>query len=154
MGDQATLSRSLSLNLHHYHTHGLIQTILRTNSCNGTFEMSLSGGTTPYSYSWTNCSSNCSDSVKTDLCAGTYTITGTDANSCISFSETVTIIDAPLTPTACISGSDATCNGASDGTAQAYLSAKQAVEIYYILSYCASAPEIQMITTLLIKLFL
>ena len=110
-----------------------------TNSCNGTFEMSLSGGTTPYSYSWTNCSSNCSDSVKTDLCAGTYTITGTDANSCISFSETVTIIDAPLTPTACISGSDATCNGASDGTAQAYLSATGCGNIS-TLSYCASAP--------------
>jgi hypothetical protein len=60
-------------------------------ACDGTVSVSGSGGTAPYSINWTVNPSA--------LCAGTYTVTATDANACIA-SVTV-IIDEPGPAAAC-----------------------------------------------------
>ena len=63
---------------------------LCAGDCNGSATVSMSGsGTTPYTYSW-NDPSNQTTSTATGLCAGTYDVTITDANGC------VTVIDATL----------------------------------------------------------
>ena len=49
--------------------------------CNGIIELSVTGGTTPYSYSWSD--TNLSpDSLQISLCPGVYFFTVTDANGC------------------------------------------------------------------------
>ena len=50
-----------------------------TNSCTGEIDLSVSGGKAPYTYDW-NDGSNSKD--RTGLCAGTYSVTITDANGC------------------------------------------------------------------------
>ena len=48
--------------------------------CDGEVTMVASGGALPYSYSWAPSGGNAS--TATGLCAGTYTVTVTDANGC------------------------------------------------------------------------
>ena len=65
---------------------------------NGTATVSVSGGTTPYTYSWSNGSSN---ALVTGLAAGNHFVTITDSNNCIHI-DTATIIGASqviVTPT-------------------------------------------------------
>lgn len=72
---------------------------------------SSTGGTTPYTYLWSNADA---DSIGSNLIAGSYTVTVTDANGCTS-SATVTITEPPqLTATA--SGTDLLCNADNSGT--------------------------------------
>jgi len=52
---------------------------LIASAANGSITTSVTGGTTPYSYSWSN--GNTSANVSS-LSAGTYTVTVTDANGC------------------------------------------------------------------------
>ncbi len=48
----------------------------------GTFTLVAGGGTLPYSYAWAD--TTVTDSVRTDLRAGSYTATVTDANGCMT----------------------------------------------------------------------
>ena len=50
-----------------------------TSECDGAAGIYISGGTAPYSYSWT---SGETTPFINNVCAGTYTVTVTDANSC------------------------------------------------------------------------
>ena len=50
-----------------------------TNQCDGSALISATGGVAPYTYLWSNGST--SDMAK-ELCAGTYSVTITDANGC------------------------------------------------------------------------
>jgi gliding motility-associated-like protein len=59
----------------------------------GSINISVSGGTTPYSYIWNNAAT--SEDVS-GLAAGSYSVTIIDANSCI-YIENINI-DTPLTP--------------------------------------------------------
>ena len=78
----------------------------------GSVSVSASGGTPGYSYSWSNGST---DASQTGLAAGSYTVTVTDANGCTeTCSHTVGEPTAPLSVTC--SGSDALCNGESTGS--------------------------------------
>lgn len=56
--------------------------------CSGTATATVSDGTSPYSYLWNNSQTNI---TATGLCAGTYTVTVTDANNCTG-SNTITVI--------------------------------------------------------------
>ena len=61
-------------------------------SCNGaadgSISVTVSGGTTPYTYAWSNSLS--AGTVHTGLGAGTYNLTVTDGNSCVeNFSYTI-----------------------------------------------------------------
>ncbi len=87
---------------------------------NGSASVSVSGGTTPYSYSWSNSGNG---SAISNLTAGTYTVTITDNTSCVvtaiaTVSEPTAISSSVnTTPVSCFNGNDGsvTCN-ASGGT--------------------------------------
>jgi gliding motility-associated-like protein len=67
--------------------------------CNGTATATAAGGSSPYTYSWSNSQLV---STATGLCAGNYTIYVTDANGCTA-TATVTITQ----PTAVVAGANA-----------------------------------------------
>ncbi|MBI5218779.1 MAG: gliding motility-associated C-terminal domain-containing protein [Bacteroidia bacterium] len=84
-------------------------------ACDGTANVSGSGGTLPYSYFWWNGPQGTQNSV-TILCAGTHTVTVTDANNC----TTTTTINTsePAEVVATITAIDSvSCFGGSDGSA-------------------------------------
>lgn len=84
-------------------------------SCNGASDGALSisvfGGTTPYTYAWSN---GASAATISNLAAGSYTVSISDANGCqLIYSQTInqpTALNAALSPTA------ASAAGASDGS--------------------------------------
>jgi PKD repeat protein len=57
------------------------------SACDGTVSGSVSGGTSPYSFLWSNSATTASQN---NMCGGNYLLTVTDANGCIS-STTVTV---------------------------------------------------------------
>jgi len=82
--------------------------------CDGVIDISISGGTAPYSFAWSN---GGTDSNLSGLCAGDYTLTVTDANGC-TFITTETV-DGPA-PLVIIVDSirNATCTNTGDGLVQ------------------------------------
>ncbi len=108
------------------------------NICNGSFGINLSGGTTPYSFTWTN-----GDSVnlRNDLCGGSYSITASDLNSCNTFTESVIIYDSSFTPSVLVLGTDISCNGSNNGSSSAMISTGGSSSgNISTLTYCASSP--------------
>ena len=107
--------------------------------CNGSFGMILSGGTTPYSYTWTNGDTTNS---QTNLCSGNYSITATDANSCNSFTENVIVYDSSLTPSTSIISTNISCYGLNDGSAEVMISSggNSTGGNISTLNYCSSSP--------------
>lgn len=82
-----------------------------SGACTGQATAVVTGGTGPYTYNW---STGSTSPTTTGLCAGTYTVTVTDANGC-SHTDSVNIIDGnPIT--AIVNTTTATC-GVCDGTA-------------------------------------
>ncbi|MBK8847546.1 MAG: SprB repeat-containing protein [Bacteroidetes bacterium] len=79
---------------------------------NGSVSVAASGGTAPYTYVWSNGSTDASVS---GLGAGIYTATVTDANGCTATCEST--VNNSNGPAATCSATDATCYGAADGTA-------------------------------------
>tara|TARA_Y100000034_G_scaffold32291_1_gene39559 strand:+ start:126988 stop:133959 length:6972 start_codon:yes stop_codon:yes gene_type:complete len=76
----------------------------------GNIDISVSGGVGPYSISWDNLANGFS---LTDLSAGTYTATITDANNCVKV-EAITISEPDFTMTTRVT--PITCNGETDGS--------------------------------------
>ncbi|OEK02778.1 hypothetical protein BFP97_15135 [Roseivirga sp. 4D4] len=81
---------------------------------NGSIDITVSGGSAPYSYSWSNAST--SEDI-TGLIADDYIITVTDVNGC-SLIETITVTQpvAALSTTEVVT--DISCFGGSDGSIQ------------------------------------
>ena len=79
--------------------------------CDGSASVTSAGGTLPYNYLWDDGASQTTPSA-TGLCAGTYTVTVTDANSCDIID--VTTITTPTSQTSSVA---ATCQGLCDGEA-------------------------------------
>ena len=95
----------------------IILTTTQTNVlCNGastgTIDLTVIGGTSPYTYNWGTGNPTTQD--RSGLAAGTYSVTVTDANNCIS------TISATITQPSVISVSsskvDVLCNGAATGS--------------------------------------
>ena len=88
-------------------------------SCNGGSDggatASAAGGTTAYTFSWSNGATTASISSVT---AGTYSVTVTDANGCTD-SASVTITEPAVLVAATVADSNVSCNGGSDGVATA-----------------------------------
>ncbi len=85
---------------------------------NGAARALPTGGTTPYRYSWKNSANQEVSTIQqpTNLFAGFYTVTITDANGCTN--TPTQIINDENAPTAVISNSvNATCFDSSDGSA-------------------------------------
>lgn len=83
---------------------------------NGSISLSVSGGATPYTYSWSNGSTA---TAITNLSAGPYEIIVTDADTCL-VTQTINV-SQPAPITVIINTSAATC-GTTDGSASATLS--------------------------------
>ncbi|MEA3444232.1 MAG: SprB repeat-containing protein, partial [Bacteroidota bacterium] len=80
---------------------------------NGTIDLTISGGTSPYNFAWSN---GATTEDLSNLVVGTYMITITDANSCFYYDIfTVSFINPP--PSLSVSGiiNDVTCSGDCDG---------------------------------------
>lgn len=96
-------------------------TAVNASSCtatDGSVTTNVSGGTTPYTYSWSNGKTT---SAITGVPAGTYSLTVTDANNCKqSTTSTVNCTSATLSVT--VNGSNITCFGNKDGSATALAS--------------------------------
>ena len=69
------------------------------HQCNGFASVIAAGGTTPYTYLWSNGQTNL---TATGLCAGTYSVIVTDANGC-TVTQTVTLIQQPPVPSTILS---------------------------------------------------
>jgi SprB repeat len=104
----------------------IIQSLLSLNinsssnvKCNGgntgSATVSASGGTSPYTYSW-NTTPVQTTSTASNLLAGTYTASITDAIGC-SKSINVTITQPSLLSVSISSSSNAKCNGGNNGSA-------------------------------------
>ena len=81
--------------------------------CNGTATATPTGGTAPYTYSWSTIPVQTTPGVNS-LCPGTYYVTVTDSNNCVSI-DSVTIIE-PVPMTLTMNSTDMSCNGTCDGT--------------------------------------
>ncbi|MBS1636621.1 MAG: hypothetical protein JST26_11950, partial [Bacteroidetes bacterium] len=79
---------------------------------NGTATYSVSGGTSPYIYHWSN---NQVTPTATNMSAGLYTISATDQNGCV-VSASVTITEPSLLVVN-VAGTDPKCNGSATGSA-------------------------------------
>ncbi|PLX00651.1 MAG: hypothetical protein C0594_15455 [Marinilabiliales bacterium] len=81
--------------------------------CNGAASISGSNGTSPYTYSWPDGSTN---QTNNGLCAGTHEVTISDANNCTT-TTTVTIGEPEALNASIASFSNPSCNGECDGSA-------------------------------------
>ena len=80
-------------------------------SNDGSIDITITGGTSPYNYSWSNGQST---QDINSLSAGTYVITITDANLCTK-SDTITITE-PISPGVNFNQTNVSCNSGSDGS--------------------------------------
>lgn len=87
-------------------------------ACNGTLTASATGGTTGYTYTWSGTLGT--GASKTGVCAGTYTVTATDANGCTSTASATVNQPPALALTA--TGTNVSCNGGSNGSASVSVS--------------------------------
>jgi len=81
--------------------------------CNGAITVVVIGGTSPYVYTWEN--SIVAEANIDNLCAGSYSLTVTDANNCQSISVYTITESSPIINS--MSSTNETSAGASDGTA-------------------------------------
>jgi hypothetical protein len=82
------------------------------NESNGSASVNVTAGTSPYSYAWNNGSTASSIS---NLSAGTYYVTVTDARSCIALDSA--IVSQPASITIFVSTVQPTCSGLNNGSA-------------------------------------
>lgn len=84
--------------------------------CIGAIDLTITGGFEPYIITWAG-GGNAED--LTDLCAGTYSVTVTDASGC-SIEQTFTILDTPGV-TITTQQQNVACNGGATGSATALI---------------------------------
>jgi SdrD B-like domain/SprB repeat len=86
-------------------------------SANGSIDLTVNGGTSPYTYDWSNDGAESPDNDPQDLSnmsAGTYTVTVTDANGCTAMTG-VTLTNAAA-PTLATTAANTTSCGVSNGS--------------------------------------
>ncbi len=80
---------------------------------NGELAISANGGVPPYAYDWSN---GTSTTMLSNLNAGTYTLTVTDANDCVTM-ESWNILEPAVLTKQVVQSQDITCFGETDGSA-------------------------------------
>ncbi|UBM58800.1 hypothetical protein LAG90_18545 [Marinilongibacter aquaticus] len=83
-------------------------------SSTGTASVTANGGSSPYTYSWAP--SGGSAATASGLAAGTYTVTVTDNNGCMT-TKSYSLVDPPALTASISSVTNIECNGASSGAA-------------------------------------
>ena len=78
---------------------------------NGSISLSVSGGTSPYSYAW---STGATSQNLTNLAAGNYSVILTDANGCTATRSTT--VAQPTDLTASVNATNASCFGGNSGS--------------------------------------
>ena len=111
-GCQDTASTSINVS----NTNNFLVTTSGNNSlcngsCTGDATATLSGGTVPYTYLWSNGDTTANIS---NLCAGNYTVLLTDSNGC-TLTSSQNINEGGLTVST--TGTNTSCNGSCDGEA-------------------------------------
>ncbi len=81
-------------------------------TCNGQASVTVSGGTTPYSYLWSNGGTT---ATITGLCAGLYRVTATDLNSCSRVDSVQVLTPTDIVTTVTPTG--VSCFGGTNGSA-------------------------------------
>lgn len=97
---------------------GTVQDISCNQVCDGSITVVVNGGTMPYTLSWSPAPpTGQGTNIASDLCAGDYTLTVTDANGCTA-SQTWTVVEpSPLQFTGSSTQSECgLCNGTADAT--------------------------------------
>ena len=95
--------------------NGTASAVACNGDCNGTISVVVTGGVAPYSYAW---SDGQQTAQATDLCAGSYTLTVTDANGCTSEATFEVTGPDPLVLAGSSTQSECgVCNGAVEVTA-------------------------------------
>ncbi len=94
-------------------TSSMISSISCFGGNDGAADVVGSGGTTPYTYLWSNGVTNASTSA---IIAGNYSVTITDVNGCIKSSSVTITEPSQLSITSGVVTS-VTCNGGNDGSA-------------------------------------
>ncbi len=82
----------------------------------GAIDLTVAGGTTPYTYNWTNAATT---QDINNLAAANYTVVVTDANACTS--TTSVSITALVSISTSLSKTDVLCNGAATGAVSVYV---------------------------------
>ncbi len=90
----------------------LASTDATCGSVNGTASVNATGGTQGYNYLWSN---NTTTSSISNLAAGNYSVTVSDAHNCTAVNSVIVTIVSSIS--ASVSSTSAKCNGSSDGTA-------------------------------------
>jgi len=102
----ATITETTALVLTETHVN-----VLCNGSSTGSIDLTVSGGTSPYTYSWTG---GATTQDRSGLAADTYTVTVTDANACTkTLSATITQPTAIVLSTTQV---NVLCNGNSTGS--------------------------------------
>ncbi|MFN8714603.1 MAG: PKD domain-containing protein [Bacteroidota bacterium] len=96
-------------------TSSISAPLLCNGNTNAAVLATVSGGTTPYNYVWNTTPAQQTASA-TNLGAGNYSVSITDANGCTTQSSV--IISQPTAITGLISATAVSCNGGSNGAAQ------------------------------------
>ena len=78
---------------------------------------SLGGGTAPYSWNWSPCSSGCNDSSITNIATGYYYIQVFDVNGCSTI-DSIAVLNIPPPHIEDIITHDVSCYGGNDGSAE------------------------------------
>ncbi|MCX7954035.1 MAG: PKD domain-containing protein, partial [Bacteroidales bacterium] len=91
------------------------QNVLCYNSCNGALNVNVTGGTSPYTFIWNNGQTT---QIATNLCAGTYHVTVTDAAGCSTI-NTIVLNQPPALQVVQINKTNPSCNGSCNGSVTA-----------------------------------
>ena len=90
--------------------------ILCGGTSTGAIDITVTGGTEPYFYSWTGSVVNPAEEDQADLPAGSYSVIVTDVNSCSSTGLSVTITELPALTGAIVSQTNVSVSGGNDGS--------------------------------------
>ena len=84
-------------------------------SSNGSIDISVTGGTSPYMFQWDDNSNSTTEDIN-GLPAGTYSVTVTDQNSVTAVISSPVVLTNPTDVTINFNKTDASCPGVSDGS--------------------------------------
>jgi len=88
-------------------------------ACDGVIVVTPQGGVAPYAFNWSPVPNGQGTGTATDLCAGDWNVTVTDANGCDT-TITITLVDPPILGTT-VTTTDNSCFGDCLGTAVAVI---------------------------------